>query len=59
MQISWDDDKSKEEALKQLGDYRVMQIIELMKDDKEQLKQFLDTIGKGDTDITKLLDNFS
>lgn len=59
MQVSWNNEKSKKEGLKQLNEYRLGYLVELMKDDKEQLKQMLDTLTGDDKKVQAMLDELS
>ena len=59
MQVSWNNEKSKKEGLKQLSEYRLGYLVELMKDDKEQLKQMLDTLTGDDKKVQAMLDELS
>jgi hypothetical protein len=59
MQISDDNNMTPKQTERILENYRLAGIIELMKDDKKQLQQLLDLLGKKDIDAQKVIDNFT
>jgi hypothetical protein len=59
MQISDDNNMTPKQTERMLENYRLAGIIELMKDDKKQLQQLLDLLGKKDIDAQKVIDNFT